>query len=113
LEAILENAILFMALIIPIHPFAFLAFGLFQISWNITGHLGFEIFPSGFTKHPITRWFNSSTHHNMHHRLVKCNYGLYFNFWDTIMGSNHAKYHEEFEKVATSKHVYIQTKLSE
>lgn len=103
IEAVLENAVLFMVLIIPIHPFAFIAFGLFQITWNITGHLGFEVFPSGFTTHPITKWFNSSTHHNMHHKRVKCNYGLYFNFWDTIMGTNHPEYHEEFERVATSK----------
>ena len=30
----------------------------------------------------------------MHHRLVKCNYGLYFNFWDRVMKTNHPHYEE-------------------
>jgi sterol desaturase/sphingolipid hydroxylase (fatty acid hydroxylase superfamily) len=34
---------------------------------------------------------------------VKGNYGLYFNWWDRLMGTNHAKYQERFEKVAGSQ----------
>ena len=37
----------------------------------------------------------------MHHKYATSNYGLYFNFWDRVMGTNHAKYTETFEQVTT------------
>jgi sterol desaturase/sphingolipid hydroxylase (fatty acid hydroxylase superfamily) len=36
----------------------------------------------------------------MHHHYSKGNYGLYFNFWDRLMGTNHPNYEKEFLKVA-------------
>lgn len=100
LEALMEVAIVpIMVFLIPLHPFAILTWGLYQTGMNVLGHLGFELFPSGFTTGVLSKWHNTSTHHNMHHRLVNCNYGLYFNFWDRILGTNHARYTDEFEAV--------------
>jgi sterol desaturase/sphingolipid hydroxylase (fatty acid hydroxylase superfamily) len=70
---------------------------------NVLGHLGFEIFPSGFTTNPLTKLSNTSVHHNMHHKYVNYNFGLYFNFWDKWMGTNHPNYHQEFESVASKQ----------
>jgi len=42
---------------------------------------------------------NTSTHHNMHHQRSNCNYGLYFNFWDRVMGTNDSRYELEFERI--------------
>jgi Delta7-sterol 5-desaturase len=104
LEAIVEAGILpVLIFVIPIHPLAILAFLLVMTVMNVIGHLGYEIFPSGYTKHWFGKWNNTSTHHNMHHRLVKCNYGLYFNWWDQLMGTNHARYHEQFEDKASAE----------
>ncbi|MGL4598343.1 MAG: sterol desaturase family protein, partial [Bacteroidia bacterium] len=66
-------------------------------------HLGYELFPRKFVRHGLFKWSNTSTHHNMHHRLVKCNYGLYFNFWDRILGTNHADYEKHFEEVVDGR----------
>lgn len=105
IEGFIEAAIVpLMVFIFPLHPIAILIFLLFMTALNVLGHLGFEIYPKGFTKHPLLGLNNSSTHHNMHHSLTNCNYGLYFNFWDKWMGTNHKKYHEVFEKVASSVH---------
>ena len=102
LEAIVEVGILpLMVFLIPIHPLAILVWVLYQSGMNVMGHLGFEMFPSGFVSGKVTKWHNTSTHHNMHHKFVNCNYGLYYNFWDRILGTNHARYEEEFEKVKT------------
>ncbi len=102
LEAIVEVGILpLMVFLIPIHPLAILCWVLYQSGMNVLGHLGFELFPSGFVGGTITKWHNTSTHHNMHHKNVNCNYGLYYNFWDRILGTNHAHYEDEFEKVKT------------
>lgn len=102
LEAIVEVGIVpLMVFLIPIHPFAILIWVLYQTGMNVLGHLGFELFPSGFTTGKLSKWHNTSTHHNMHHKLVNCNYGLYYNFWDRILGTNHERYEEEFEAVKT------------
>lgn len=103
LEAFIEAGIIYILLILPVHPLALLIFSTLSLGMNIIGHLGYEIFPKGFLKHPLGRWHNTSTHHNMHHQLVKCNYGLYFNFWDTWMGTNHPQYFERFEEVKNQK----------
>jgi sterol desaturase/sphingolipid hydroxylase (fatty acid hydroxylase superfamily) len=102
LEAVMEVAIVpIMIFLIPLHPFAILAWVLYQTGMNVLGHLGFELFPAGFTEGTISKWHNTSTHHNMHHKHVNCNYGLYFNFWDRILGTNHAEYTQRFEEVKT------------
>ncbi len=100
LEAVIEVSIVpIMVFLMPIHPLALLIWVLYQTGMNVLGHLGFELFPSGFTSGKISKWHNTSTHHNMHHKHVTCNYGLYYNFWDRIMGTNHVRYSEEFESV--------------
>lgn len=100
LEAVVEIGIVpVMMFLIPLHPFAILSWVLFQTGMNVLGHLGFEIFPAGFTNGIISKWYNTSTHHNMHHKHVVANYGLYFNFWDRLLNTNHAQYTEQYEMV--------------
>ena len=85
-------------LLIPIHIYALLAFAIYQISYNVFGHLSFELFQKGFTK-SFMFWHNTTTHHNMHHKYFNCHYSIYFNWWDRIMGTMHPKYDETFEEV--------------
>lgn len=99
-EAVTEFAIFpLVVLFMPVHPIVLGLFGLFSFVFNVIGHLGFEVFPKGTTRHPIGKWFNTSTHHNMHHKNGNGNFGLYFNIWDTIMGTNHKNYLAKFDEV--------------
>jgi sterol desaturase/sphingolipid hydroxylase (fatty acid hydroxylase superfamily) len=101
IEAILEIAVLpLIALLIPIHKAALGLFGLYMILLNVHGHLGYELLPKRFRHSRWFKWLNTSTHHNMHHHYSKANFGLYFNFWDRLMGTNHPDYSNEFEKAA-------------
>jgi Delta7-sterol 5-desaturase len=96
-EAIIEFAVLLIAIcIIPMHPLVIFAWSIWMITWNVLGHLGFEIFPIGFIKHPFFKWFNTSTHHNLHHERSQGNYSLYFNIWDRWMGTNQKNYTQVF-----------------
>lgn len=90
LEAVIEVGILPLAvLVLPVHPLALAIFGLYTFIFNVMGHLGYELLPPALHRHWLGRWLNTGTHHNLHHQLVKGNYGLYFNLWDTWMGTNH------------------------
>ncbi|MFM9837752.1 MAG: sterol desaturase family protein [Cyclobacteriaceae bacterium] len=97
LEALVEFAVLPLAVvIIPMHPLVIFAWSIWMIAWNVIGHLGFEIFPIGFVKHSFFQWFNTSTHHNLHHERSQGNYSLYFNIWDRWMNTNQKNYAQVF-----------------
>lgn len=97
-EAVIEAGLFpIVCLFIPFHPLAVLGWLLYMTVMNVMGHCGFEIFPRGFVTHPLFFWHNTSTHHNMHHRFANYNYGLYFNIWDRLMGTNHPRYESEYD----------------
>lgn len=100
LEAVVEFGVLPIAvLLFPMNLWVILAWSLWMISWNVIGHLGFEMFPTGFVHHPFFKWINTSTHHNLHHERARGNYGLYFNLWDRLMKTNDPHYEQAFDWV--------------
>ncbi|MBP9885684.1 MAG: sterol desaturase family protein [Leptospiraceae bacterium] len=99
-EAIVKSAILpLVVLFMPMHKVAIFIFILYMTVMSVMGHLGFEMYPKGTTTHWFGKWHHTATHHYLHHSSVNCNYGLYFNFWDKIMGTNHLHYTETFENI--------------
>ena len=84
---------------LPAHPLAFGIFMLWQISFNVLGHCGYEIFPRWLLRSPLGCVLNSITHHAQHHEKFQANYGLYFNVWDRLMGTNHRDYERRFAEV--------------
>ena len=82
---------------IPVHPAAFALFMLWQIAFNVFGHCGYEIFPHWFLRTRYGQLLNSVTHHALHHEKFRANFGLYFNVWDRLMGTNHQDYERRFE----------------
>lgn len=106
LEAIVEASILvIIAFTIPVHHYAILTFLIFLTLYSVYGHLGYEIYPKWLLKHPIAKWLNTSTNHNMHHKFFKTNYSLYFRFWDVWMGSTHKAYEDTFQEVTNRKKI--------
>lgn len=104
LEAVVEgSAIVLIAFLIPVHPGVILLFALIMTIDNVYGHLGWELYPSGFQRHPIGRWINTSVSHNQHHRHAQGNYGLYFLWWDRWCGTLRADYDAAFDEVASRK----------
>lgn len=103
-EALLEIGFIpILIFTMPLHFTSLLVLSIWQITFNVMGHLGYELFPRTALQHPLLKWLNSSTNHNMHHKYVRCNYGLYFNIWDTIMNTNHHKYADTFEEVTARR----------
>ncbi len=77
-----------LALVVPIHVAALLAV-LTVMTWNgVINHMGWEIYPRSW----VAGWFGRAvitpSHHHLHHRDYRCNYGLYFRFWDRVGGTD-------------------------
>jgi len=100
LEAIIEIGIFVVFLFtIPMHALHFFLFFFMSIIYNVYGHLGWEIYPKGFNRHWLGKWINTSVNHNQHHQYFKGNYGLYFLFWDRMMGTIREDYDQRFDEV--------------
>lgn len=115
IEAIVEALIVtIFAFSIPIHRSAIIIYMLFQILYNVYGHLGFEIFPKKLNQHWLGRWFNTSVAHNMHHKYSVKNYGLWTTIWDRLFGTMHEKYDEAYEKATNGvSYAYVTTGKAE
>jgi len=106
LEAIVESMIFVVFLFtIPVHSIHLIFFFVFSLTYNVYGHLGFELYPKGFNKHWLGKWMNTSVSHNLHHQYFKGNYGLYFTIWDRLMGTMRADYDTSFEAIKSRKKV--------
>ncbi len=102
LEAIVEAGIFVVFLYtLPVHALHLFIFFFLMIVYNVYGHLGYELYPKGFNKHWLGRWINTSISHNQHHQYFRGNYGLYFTFWDRVMGTMRKDYDQQFETVTT------------
>ena len=100
LEALVEAAALpLIALLVPAHPAALLLFLLFMTVLGVTNHLGYEIYPAGTARHWFGKWWIGPTHHTQHHQHLRGNYGLYFTFWDRLLGTEFPNYADRFDAV--------------
>lgn len=103
-ESVMEALIILIVIfVMPIHIYGLLAFTTTSLLINVYGHLGYEIMPKWFRKTPLFEVVNTSVHHNMHHQYFKGNYGLYFRFWDRLMGTENPSYVENYEKVLAQR----------
>ena len=101
-EAVVEAGIFpVTVMLLPIHPLAFGLFMMWQIVFNVSGHTGFEFHPRWLMDTPLGFLLNTPTNHVMHHEKMHGNYGLYFNVWDRVMGTNHPDYESRFREVTT------------
>ncbi|NEP19512.1 MAG: sterol desaturase family protein [Leptolyngbya sp. SIO4C1] len=92
-EAVIQSLfILGVVFVVPLH-FATLAALLATMTiWSVINHLGFQL----FSYRPLNRWLGNwligPAHHLLHHRRYTLHYGLYFTFWDRLLGTHYADY---------------------
>ena len=75
-------------------------FMLHQIVRNTLGHSGYELYPAGPGGRPLLDFMTTTTHHDLHHAQAGWNYGLYFTWWDRLMGTEHPEDHARFAAAA-------------
>jgi lathosterol oxidase len=94
------------AFFLPIQETVFFAFTGFLLFMSVYGHAGYELRAN---KQSALDIFNTSLHHYQHHKYVKYNFGIYFNLWDRLFGTNHPNYSESL----TSLRSRIRKEMSE
>lgn len=55
---------------------------------GVTNHMGWEMFPRALVHSRLGGWLITASHHQRHHEHYRCNYGLYFRFWDRLCGTD-------------------------
>lgn len=95
LEALIEAlGVLAILALLPLPLPSLIVFGLLAFSFNVLGHLGYELFPERLMASSFGRWINSATSHNLHHRTFRYHYGLYTLIWDRAFGTIDPRYDE-------------------
>jgi sterol desaturase/sphingolipid hydroxylase (fatty acid hydroxylase superfamily) len=99
LEGLLQAIILPLTIVfLPMHLYV-LIFQLTLMTFSsVINHLEIETYPANFHKHLIGKWLIGATHHSLHHKQFKYNYGLYFTFWDKWKKTESPKFNTLFEE---------------
>ena len=77
-----------MALFVPIHWATALVILMLMTINAVFNHAGWEVYPKRWVEGGWGRHVITASHHNLHHTKFSGNYGLYFRFWDRVMGTD-------------------------
>lgn len=73
-----------LTLIVPIHVAMLGLVLLVMTVMGVTNHMGWEMFPRAVVHSRLGAWLITASHHHRHHEHYRCNFGLYFRFWDKL-----------------------------
>lgn len=92
IESVLQ-ALMIPVLIIflPMHIGVLMLFLVIMTISATINHAGVEIYPANFNQHWLGKWIIGATHHDLHHKEFRYNFGLYFTFWDHWMKTESPK----------------------
>ena len=76
-------------LAVPMHQVGVLIFVWIAVLRTAVGHCGVELFPLRLAEDRWFGWIITNTHHEIHHTDVNYNFGLYFTWWDRLMGTEY------------------------
>jgi Delta7-sterol 5-desaturase len=91
-----------MLMILPMHYYVIIIQLAVMTVTSVINHLGIEIYPENFNQNFAGKWLIGATHHSLHHKQFKYNYGLYFTFWDKIKKTESPFFDTLFQRL-TSK----------
>lgn len=86
----LSGAVVIPALVflVPIHVAMLGTVLAIMTVMGVTNHMGWELFPRALVHSRVGHWLITASHHHRHHEQYRCNYGLYFRFWDHLCGTD-------------------------
>lgn len=104
LEGVLQAVFLpLLLLLLPMHIYVVLTQLTIMTFSSVINHLDIEVYPKNFHKNRLGKWLIGATHHSLHHKQFKYNYGLYFTFWDKWKKTESPLYEKLFEEKTTKQ----------
>jgi lathosterol oxidase len=104
LEGLLQAIFLpLLLLVLPIHLYVLIIQLTIMTFSSVINHLDIEVYPRNFHRHFLGRWLIGATHHSLHHKQFKYNYGLYFTFWDKWKRTESPSFNTLFEEKTKGK----------
>ncbi len=98
LEGLLQAIFLpIMLMILPMHYYVIIIQLTIMTVSSVINHLDIEIYPASFSKNIVGKWLIGASHHSLHHKQFKYNYGLYFTFWDKLKKTESPLFEKLFE----------------
>ncbi len=99
LEGLLQAIFLpLLLLVLPMHLYVLILQLTIMTFSSVINHLDIEVYPKRFHKHFMGKWLIGATHHSLHHKQFRYNYGLYFTFWDKWKKTESPLYEKLFEE---------------
>ncbi|NJL39047.1 MAG: sterol desaturase family protein [Leptolyngbyaceae cyanobacterium RM2_2_4] len=96
LEAVVQSLFLVgIIFVLPLHFVTLIAVLTTMTVWAALNHLGIDRLPASFPHHWLGRWFIGPAHHSIHHLKYTNHYGLYFTFWDSLLGTHDPSYEKK------------------
>ncbi|WP_313504448.1 sterol desaturase family protein [Kaistella carnis] len=91
-ESIIEALIVpIILIVVPVNIYVLLFYLILMTFSSMINHLDIEVYPESFRKSAFGKLWIDATHHHYHHKEFNTNYGLYFTFWDKLMGTESRK----------------------
>ncbi|MBD2231297.1 sterol desaturase family protein [Phormidium tenue] len=78
--------------VLPLHFITVIAVLTTMTVWAVLNHLGPDRLPALFPHHWLGEWVIGPAHHSIHHLKYAVHYGLYFTFWDRLLGTQDPNY---------------------
>lgn len=89
LEAVIGGVVIpALVFVVPIHLGTLALMLTIMTVMGVTNHMGWELFPRRLVHSRFGEWVITASHHERHHEHYRCNYGLYFRFWDRLCGTD-------------------------
>ncbi|WP_107671384.1 sterol desaturase family protein [Cyanothece sp. BG0011] len=99
LEAVVQSLFFVVIVyVIPLHFITLIAVLITMTIWAVVNHLGLDRLPLSFPHHWLGKWFIGPAHHSLHHLKYQINYGLYFTFWDKVLGTQDPNYESQIRE---------------
>ncbi|MBL0152696.1 MAG: sterol desaturase family protein [Chitinophagaceae bacterium] len=99
LEGLIQAAFLpLLLLVIPMHLYVLIGLLVIMSISSVINHLDIEVYPKWFARHFLGKWLIGATHHSLHHKQYKYNFGLYFTCWDVIGKTESPYYGQLFDE---------------
>jgi len=99
LEGLLQAAFLpVLLMVLPMQLYVLIIHLTIMTFSSVVNHLDIEVYPKNFHKNLLGKWLIGATHHSLHHKQFRYNYGLYFTFWDKWKKTESPVFEKLFEE---------------